>query len=231
VTTPEGILLVDKPIGKTSFSLVSALRRHLGVKKIGHAGTLDPMATGVMVMLIGKNYTRRSDHFMCTHKEYVADITFGYATDTYDQEGQITDTSPHIPSLEQIETALKQFEGSILQTPPMYSAKKVDGQKLCDLARKGKSVERAPCPVTITTHIRSYSEPTLRLWIRCSKGTYIRSLAHDLGLALNTFATLTALRRVASGSFQEKDCYDGAKLFDRSLDLRQDITSNLQLIP
>src|ERR1044071_8129101 len=122
-----GILLVDKKKGSTSFRLVSLLRKRTGIKKIGHAGTLDPFATGVMVMLIGREYTKRSDEFLCSDKEYRATLQLGIATDTYDIEGQILSRSDKIPSTQELELALKTFCGEISQIPPMYSAKKVDG--------------------------------------------------------------------------------------------------------
>lgn len=123
-TDPQGILLVDKPIGKTSFSLVGVLRRLLKVKKIGHAGTLDPFATGVMVMLVGRSMTKLSDQFLFEDKEYTAQVHLGVSTDTYDCDGVTLSTSDLIPSLSEIHTALQKFQGDVFQTPPMYSAKK-----------------------------------------------------------------------------------------------------------
>jgi len=196
-----GILIVDKAVGKTSFSLVSLLRKLTSVRKIGHAGTLDPFATGVMVMLIGANYTRRSEEFMSHDKEYLATAMLGISTTTYDCEGEETARSSHVPSLDEIEQALKHFQGKILQVPPMFSAKKIQGQKLYHLARKGIEVERQAVPVELWTQLLAYEYPYLRLKIRCSKGTYIRSLAHDLGNLLHTGAHLSALTRSRSGPF------------------------------
>lgn len=210
----EGILIVDKPKGKTSFDLIRRLRRLLGVDKIGHAGTLDPMATGVMVILVGKPYTRLSDHFLHHDKEYEAEITLGYATDSYDAEGQTTDTSPLIPTLAEIESVLLEFQGTILQTPPMFSAKKINGKKLYELARKGETVERQPVEVTLRIELLSFSYPILRLRVACTKGTYIRSLAHDIGLSLKTFATLTTLKRTRSGKLTLEKSVDGTALFE-----------------
>lgn len=224
----EGILLVDKPSGCTSFRLVEKLRQHTRVKTIGHAGTLDPMATGVVVMLIGKKYTKRSDQFLNNDKEYVAEITLGHATDTYDQEGKITQTSPYVPSLDEIVSILKKFEGEIEQTPPMFSAKKVQGQKLCDLARKGRVIERAKVKVRIHIELLSYEYPLLKLRASCSKGTYIRSLAHDIGEGLTSFATLTALKRTRSGSFQIDQCIDGSLLFQESSTVKEKILEALK---
>jgi tRNA pseudouridine55 synthase len=201
-----GILLVDKPKGRTSFSLVGELRRRLGVKCIGHAGTLDPFATGVMVMLVGREYTRLSDSFLGCAKEYLTEVYLGAATDTYDCDGVITFQSPLIPTLEEIQTALLSFQGTIQQIPPMYSAKKIQGKKLYELARQGKEVERQPVAVTLQTHLISYQYPYLHLEVECSKGTYIRSIANDLGQQLRCGAHLTNLQRTRSGSFHLSQC-------------------------
>jgi tRNA pseudouridine55 synthase len=180
----EGILLINKPKGKTSFSLVAVLRRILNVKTIGHAGTLDPMATGVMVLLIGKRFTTLSDKLLTSDKEYIGEITLGITTDTYDAEGIVTGRSDVLPTLEQLELELKKFQGSIQQTPPMFSAKKVNGQKLYDLARKGQEIEREKVSVQVETTLLNFEYPKIQLKIACSKGTYVRSIAHDLGAAL-----------------------------------------------
>lgn len=201
----SGILLVDKAKGSTSFRLVSILRRLTGIKKIGHAGTLDPLATGLMVMLIGKEFTRRSAEFLTSEKEYLATLLLGIETDTYDAEGKILRQSDQPVLLRDVEQALSQFQGTILQVPPMFSAKKQGGQKLYELARKGISVERPPVSVHLQIELLSYSYPTLDLKITCSKGTYIRSLAHDLGQVLGVGAHLSALRRTRSGSFRLED--------------------------
>lgn len=209
---PAGILLIDKPKGKTSFSLVAMLRRIYGVKKIGHAGTLDPFATGVMVLLVGKNYTRLSDQFLGQDKEYEALVHLGKVTDTYDCEGQVLRTSDMIPSLQEIESVIEKFQGKIMQVPPMFSAKKVAGKKLYELARKGVSIEREAKEVTVQIQVLSYEYPYLSLRVACSKGTYIRSLAYDIGEMLGCGAHLTELQRTRSGSFYLKDCVDGSLL-------------------
>ncbi len=209
----QGLLLVNKPKGKTSFSLVSALRRLSGVQKIGHAGTLDPFAQGVMIMLIGKKFTRCSDQFLNQDKEYLAVLTLGVATDSYDSEGTVVSESPYVPSLEQVQTALLSFQGTLLQTPPMFSAKKVDGKRLYELARKGISIEREPVAVTMHTELLSYAYPLLTLKVSCSKGTYIRSIAHDLGAQLTCGAYLSELTRTRSGSYLLSECIDGNLLF------------------
>lgn len=210
----EGILLVNKPKGLTSFSLVATLRKRLGVKKIGHAGTLDPFATGVMVMLIGRNYTRLSDQFLLKDKEYIAEAFLGASTDTYDSEGIIQSNSDLIPTLEDIQTVLMGFQGDIEQIPPMFSAKKINGKKLYELARKGQEVVRAPVKIHVIIQLISYQYPFLQLKVECSKGTYIRSLAHDIGQKLGCGAHLTNLQRTKSGSFYLEDCVDGTALRD-----------------
>jgi tRNA pseudouridine55 synthase len=204
----EGIVLINKPKGRTSFSLVSALRRATGIKKIGHAGTLDPFATGVMVMLVGKNFTRQSDQFLCQDKEYRAKALLGVTTDSYDCDGTTTATSSHVPSLTDVEAALTQFQGTIQQIPPMFSAKKVQGKKLYELARSGIEIERAPVEITLQTQLIAYNYPYLELAITCSKGTYIRSIAYDLGKLLGCGAHLVELTRTRSGSFHLSECVE-----------------------
>lgn len=202
----EGILLVDKPHGWSSFRLVHILRKRLGVQKIGHAGTLDPCATGVMVMLIGRRYTRLSDSFLSKDKEYIANVHFGISTDTYDAEGKEIGGSSLVPSLEEIQAILKEFQGAVEQIPPMYSAKKKQGKKLYELARQGKEVIREPIKVWMKTEFISYTYPFLELRIICSKGTYIRTLADDLGKRLGCGAHLAGLKRTRSGDFYLEDC-------------------------
>ena len=189
----EGILLLNKTRGKTSFSLVSMLRRLSGIQKIGHAGTLDPFATGVMVMLIGKSYTRLSDQFIGHDKEYCAKLQLGITTDSYDCDGKIIKESQKVPTFFEIQEALKSFQGNILQVPPMFSAKKINGKKLYQLARAGIEVERASVNITISTDLVSYRYPFLELKIACTKGTYIRSIAHDLGIMIGCGAHLVEL--------------------------------------
>ena len=215
---PSGILLVNKPKGKTSFNLVAMLRRIYGVKTIGHAGTLDPFATGVMVLLVGKNYTKMSDQFLGQDKEYEAIIRLGIVTDTYDCEGQTLKTSEKIPNLEEIQTVVEKFQGKILQTPPMYSAKKVNGKKLYELARNGITIEREAREVSVKLDIISYDYPFLKVHVACSKGTYVRTLAYDIGENLGCGAHLSDLIRTRSGSFHLKDCLDGALLQNPPID-------------
>ena len=200
-SAPEGIILIDKPLKITSFGVIAALRRITGVKKIGHCGTLDPLATGLLICLIGKKYTRQSDSFLGCAKSYIAEIKLGSSTTTYDQEGEIVDSSDVIPTREQLEIAINTFQGKTMQTPPLFSAKKVGGVKACDAARAGKTVELRAQEVEMTLTILDYNYPHCTVKIDCSKGTYIRSLAHDLGIKLHTFAHLYNLRRIQSGSF------------------------------
>lgn len=212
----EGILLVDKEKERTAFYLVKVLRKLTGIKKIGHAGILDPFATGVMVMLIGRPYTKLSDRFLNDDKEYIATLKLGVATDSYDCDGQITEASELIPTFAQIEDVISQFQGSISQTPPMFSAKKIDGQKLYTLARKGIEVERKPIQINVTIKTLDYTYPELKIHVACSKGTYVRTLAHDIGSQLGCYAHLIALKRTRSGNFDIKDCVDAKSLSDPS---------------
>ncbi|ADI38222.1 tRNA pseudouridine(55) synthase TruB [Waddlia chondrophila] len=222
-TTPssEGILPINKPVGITAFTLVRKLRRLLGVKKIGHAGTLDPFATGVMVMLIGRNYTKFSDHLMGQEKEYVGRVHLGIVTDTYDSDGVKLQTHSLIPSIEEISSALSHFQGVIEQIPPMYSAKKINGQKLYKLARQGEVIERKPVKLHVQTDLIAYEYPYLDIRVTCSKGTYIRSIAHDLGQSLGCGAHLATLTRTRSGSLTLADCFDGKQLDAPDLDVNE----------
>jgi tRNA pseudouridine55 synthase len=215
----QGILLVNKPRGKTSFHLVAALRRLSKIRKIGHAGTLDPFATGVMVMLIGREFTRLSDSFLSCDKEYTCRAHLGISTDSFDCEGVQITSSDKIPTEEEIRGALLHFQGEIQQIPPMFSAKKVQGKKLYELARKGISIERAPATVTVCVELLNYTYPHLDLRIRCSKGTYIRSIAHDLGTLLGCGAHLIELQRTRSGNYLLEECLDGSVLESKVFDL------------
>jgi tRNA pseudouridine55 synthase len=211
----EGVvLLFDKPLYWTSFNLVSKvkvlLKQHLGLKKIkvGHAGTLDPLASGLLVVCIGKA-TKKISEFQDHEKEYLATIRLGATTPSFDLETEINAEYPidHItPNL--IDEALKKFTGFIMQVPPLYSAKFVDGKRAYDLARKGVEMELTAVPVEILNiSMESYNAPMLTVRIRCSKGTYVRSLARDIGRALNSGGHLVALRRTASGALKAEDAY------------------------
>lgn len=223
--TKEGILLINKPAGRTSFSLVAQLRRLSKIKKIGHAGTLDPFATGVMVLLIGRDFTRKSSDFLTCNKAYRATVKLGSSTDSYDLTGTVTASSDVIPEIADVYRVLEKYQGEIQQTPPMFSAKKIGGKKLYELARKGKEIEREAQNVTVQTTLVSYSYPYLVLDVECSKGTYIRSIADDIGKDLKTFGHLEKLTRTKSGSFLLEECVDGNMLdapeFDYTAHLRQ----------
>ena len=204
----EGILPILKPKGKTSFFLIKVMRRISGVKKVGHTGTLDPFATGVMVLLIGKPYTRLSDKLMADEKEYEAVFHLGICTDSYDCDGNEISRSDKKPTLTEVKNVLKEFQGSFYQTPPMFSAKKVGGKKLYELARKGIEIERKPTLVTANIELISYNYPDLTVKITCSKGTYIRSLGVDIGEKLGCGAFTKSLARTRNGIFSLSDCFD-----------------------
>lgn len=197
----EGILLIDKPSGCTSFDLVRHLRKLTKISKIGHAGTLDPFATGLMVMLIGRTYTKKSAQLMSKDKAYRATLQLGSATTTFDPDGEITHTSELIPTEEAIVAAIAEQQGEKEQIPPMFSAKKVGGKRLYTLARKGIEIERKPSLVKLHTTLVSYSYPELVIDVDCSKGTYIRTIADEIGKSLGCYAHLKALVRTRSGDF------------------------------
>lgn len=209
----EGILLVDKPVGKTSFSVIAALRRLTGVAKIGHAGTLDPFATGLLVVLVGRSFTKLSDQMLNSDKVYLAEVFFGVETDSYDCDGVELARNAIVPTLEEVQGAIAYFQGEVEQVPPMFSAKKVNGKKLYELARKGVTIERVPRKVSMQTELLSYAYPRAVIRVSCSKGTYIRAIAHDLGAILGCGAHLTALRRLVSGTFRLEDALEGSQLF------------------
>ena len=200
-----GLLNIDKPAGPTSHDIVARVRRGTRVRKVGHAGTLDPMATGVLVLCLGAA-TRLSEYVMASGKVYRARVRFGIETDTYDAEGTVVAERPVVLERVAVEAALAAFRGPIEQVPPMYSAIQRGGRRLYELARAGQEVAREPRPVTIDRlALIAWEPPDAELEIACSPGTYIRSLAHDLGQALGTGAHLAALRRVASGHFTVED--------------------------
>ncbi|HML22839.1 MAG TPA: tRNA pseudouridine(55) synthase TruB [Aggregatilinea sp.] len=209
MTVPEppvfGLLNVNKPSGPTSHDIVARVRRGTHIKKIGHAGTLDPLATGVLVLCLGPA-TRLAEYVMGSPKTYRARVHFGIETTTYDAEGEVTAQDDTPVTREQVEAALSAFRGDIAQIPPMYSAIQQDGRRLYDLARAGQEVEREPRPVTIERlDLLAWEPPYADLEVVCSPGTYIRSLAYDLGRAVGVGAHLAALERAASGSFTVAD--------------------------
>ncbi len=202
----DGILNIDKPPGITSFGVVARVKRLSGERHVGHTGTLDPDATGVLLVCLGRG-TRIVEFLVDATKTYRADIELGTATDTYDSSGQVTQTGdPSGIDRAKLESALGAFRGLIRQTPPMYSAVKHQGRPLYKLARAGVEVERKSRPVTIhRLELIAWQPPSATLEVECSKGTYIRSLAHDLGQALGCGAHLTGLVRTRCGLFDISD--------------------------
>jgi tRNA pseudouridine55 synthase len=199
----DGLLIIDKPAGITSHDVVARVRRALQTKRVGHTGTLDPFATGVMVILVGKA-TRLAQFLDKDEKEYEAVIRFGFETDTGDNTGTPKHAVHGATSIDtdQVESVLARFRGTIRQTPPMYSAKKVDGQKLYELARRGVVVDRKPVEVSISKlEILSSADTSARIRVGCSAGTYIRTLAEDIGREIGIGAHLTELRRTRAGRF------------------------------
>lgn len=195
----SGLLLIDKPTGPTSHDLVAIVRRGAKERQVGHAGTLDPLATGLLVVCVGQA-TRLSEYLLNKNKRYVAHVRFGQSTNTYDADGEVTATSDALPERAAVEAALENFRGAIQQIPPAFSAIKRGGQKMYDLARRGEMVELEPRPVTIyQLELLEWTPPVCVLEVLVSAGTYIRSLAHDLGQVLGCGAHLAALRRTQSG--------------------------------
>lgn len=199
---PNGIVIINKPAGWTSMDVCAKIRGILHEKRVGHGGTLDPMATGVLPVFVGQA-TRAVGFAENSRKEYVAGMRLGQITDTQDVTGETLETHPVAVTYEQVEAALAQFRGDIQQIPPMYSAVKIGGQKLYDLARKGKEVERKPRSITIyeLELLEQVNETDFRLRCVCSKGTYIRTLCHDIGQALGCGATLYALQRTMAAGY------------------------------
>ena len=199
----DGALLIDKPAGPTSHDVVDAIRRKFGIKKVGHCGTLDPNATGLLMIVLGRG-TKLSEKLMGDDKIYEGSIKFGEATDSYDADGEITETRP-VPSLtlDQLNEAAAAYVGDLMQTPPMVSAIKKEGVPLYKLARKGIEVEREPRLVHIYNfRFTDYQASQGKFAIACTKGTYVRSIAHELGRKLGCGAHLASLRRTASGKFE-----------------------------
>lgn len=196
-----GIILLDKPSGPTSHDMVDVVRRGLGIRRVGHGGTLDPLATGLLVICLGPA-TRLSEYLTDKDKRYRARIRLGQISTTYDADGRLTPMGHSIPLRETVEGVLPRFRGQILQRPPAHSAIKRGGVKAYELARRGEAVDLEPRPIEIfSLDLVEWAPPFLTLDVHCSAGTYIRSLAHDLGQALHCGAFITALRRTASGHF------------------------------
>ena len=203
----EGIIIVNKPKGITSFDVIRKLKKILKTKKIGHTGTLDPLATGVMLMCVGKA-TKLAADLEAKDKLYIADFDIGYATDTYDIEGKKIAENIIEISKENLEQSIKKFIGNIKQVPPMYSAIKIDGNKLYHLARKGIEVERPERDVTIEyINLLDFKDNKAKIKTKVSKGCYIRSLIYDIGQDLGTYATMTALQRKQVGDYSLEDSY------------------------
>ena len=206
----KGLLIIDKPQDWTSMDVCAKLRRILGERRIGHGGTLDPMATGVLPIFVGRA-TRAVEFVSEGNKEYLAGLRLGQVTDTQDITGTVLETHPVSLTREQLERALEGFQGTIQQIPPMYSAIKIQGKKLYELARKGKEVERPPRTITIfsLTVEEQLNDTDYLLRVRCSKGTYVRTLCHDIGQALGCGGTMFSLRRTMAGGFslENTHCY------------------------
>ncbi|MGE3273545.1 MAG: tRNA pseudouridine(55) synthase TruB [Vicinamibacterales bacterium] len=197
----DGVLVVDKPAGPTSHDAVARARRALGERRIGHTGTLDPAATGVLALVVGRA-TRLSRFLTATAKTYQATVRFGVTTDTYDREGATTGGTGTAPDRAALEAALASFRGTFPQAPPAYSAKKIAGERAYALARREAAVQPAAVPVTVhALALEAFEAPVAVLTVTASPGFYVRSLAHDLGQALGTGACLDALRRTRSGAF------------------------------
>jgi tRNA pseudouridine55 synthase len=205
-TPLDGALLVDKPVGPTSHDVVDAVRRRFKLKKVGHCGTLDPNATGLLVLVLGKG-TKLAEKLMADDKVYEGEIRFGVTTDSYDADGKVVATAPVPPlTLEQLNQWAASFVGDLMQVPPMVSAVKKGGVPLYKLARKGVEVEREPRPVHIYRfRFLDYREPVGRFELACTKGTYVRSIAHEIGQKAGCGAHLASLRRIQSGKFHVRD--------------------------
>jgi len=211
-----GVFLIDKPVGWTSFTVVRQVRRLLNIKKVGHAGTLDPFASGLLIICAGRPATRLVDRFMVGRKTYSALLQLGVETETQDPEGSVCRTAP-VPELSRadIEICLQRFVGPQLQAPPPYSAAKYKGKPLYHYARKGIEVKKEPKPIEIYGLAFGGYDPQLhqlRLEVACSRGTYVRVLAEDIGRELGCGAHLKELRRLGSGSFSVADSLPGEKL-------------------
>ena len=206
-TELSGVLLINKPKGKTSHDIVGAVRRLYHTRRVGHTGTLDPMATGVLVILIGRA-AKAAEYLSVKSKSYRAVMRLGLTTDTEDTTGKTLTVSGDIPSPERVFEVANGFVGEILQTPPMYSALKVNGQKLCDLARRGIEVEREARPITIhSISCKHLAENDYELLVSCSSGTYIRTLCADIGKALGCGGAMAALCRTETGGFPLEACH------------------------
>ncbi|HAQ61618.1 TPA: tRNA pseudouridine(55) synthase TruB [Candidatus Delongbacteria bacterium] len=201
------VLLIDKEAGWTSFDVVAKLRNILGTRKIGHAGTLDPFATGLLLLLVGKA-TKVQEELTGSDKVYEAELKLGERTDTFDPTGTVTAVSDKKVSEKEIMSAVMSFSGEQMQLPPMFSAIKKDGKRLYESARKGIEVEREPRKITIhSIEVSEIKKDIVRILVNCSKGTYIRTLADDIGEKLSTYAHLKNLRRISIGSYRVENAF------------------------
>jgi tRNA pseudouridine55 synthase len=211
VKLEEGILLINKPAGITSHDVVDKIRREYRIRKVGHAGTLDPMATGLLIILLGR-FTKRSNEFLNHDKAYDGTLLLGVTTDSHDKEGEITSTKEvdyKKLNNDYLEDIFLNFQGESEQIPPMFSAKKIDGKPLYKLARKGLVIKREPKKIIIKElRITEIKLPEIKFHVKCSKGTYVRQLACDIGEKIGCGAHLTSLCRTSIGSFELKDALD-----------------------
>ena len=213
----EGMIVVNKPKGITSFDVIRKLKKILKTKKIGHTGTLDPLATGVMLVCVGKA-TKLASDLEAKDKVYIADFDIGYTTDTYDIEGKKIAENIIEVSKENLEQSIKKFIGNIKQVPPMYSAIKIDGNKLYHLARKGIEIERPERDVTIEyINLLDFKDNKVKIETKVSKGCYIRSLIYDIGQDLGTYATMTALQRKQVGDYSLENSYSLEQIGEMTL--------------
>ena len=204
---PCGVLVIDKPVGMTSHDIVNKVRRLYGTRRVGHTGTLDPMATGVLIVLIGRA-AKAAEYLACDRKTYLATLRLGLTTDTEDTTGEILTQTENIPDQAAVTSTLPRFRGEIMQVPPMYSALKVGGQKLYDLARRGEVVERQARPITIhALEAEGLTDTDYALTVTCSAGTYIRTLCADIGAALGCGGAMASLRRTEAGGFSLADAH------------------------
>lgn len=229
----EGVLLIDKPQGITSHDVVDRVRRRLRMKRVGHAGTLDPMATGLLIVLVGKA-TKISQFLMSLDKVYEGTIMFGMETDSHDADGEVIVTKP-VPELteEQMREFFAGFVGDQYQLPPMYSAKKIDGVPLYKLARKGKTVEREQRFIHVSSfELLRFEMPEVDFRVACSKGTYVRTIAHDLGQKIGCGAHLNALRRTAIERFEIEDSFTLEELEEMTFaDVQRALIPTYQAVP
>lgn len=200
---PDGLILIDKPEGHTSHDVVDLIRRRFQIPKVGHGGSLDPQATGLLIIMIGRG-TKVSNLFLGSDKEYEGTLRLGVTTDSYDLDGAVlTRTDASAVTRERLEAEMAKFTGDMMQIPPMVSAIKKDGVPLYKMARAGETIEREPRFVHLyECSLKSYEPPDADFRIRCTKGTYVRSICHDLGQALGCGASLARLRRTGSGRFR-----------------------------